>query len=368
MDEPTTVADYERSLRQAGLPLFVEGWSASEDVYTRALPLLALVFIVELAGAINVQWGPVANLFAILGGVVVVLVGFAIGNRIAHPDERRGFFSVPQRIGRPERVAFVIVPALLPLIFGGQWRSALVTALFNLLLLWLIWVIVGYGVVSILRWTGSRLFAQLASSFGLLVRALPLMMIFSLVLFFTTEMWQVFTVLPARLQFVLFSVLVLLGSAFMAARIPREVDQLEKEAGGDGPPLSKKQRANLGLVMFIAQALQVLIVTLAIFAFFVLLGVLAVPEATQAVWLGHPPTPVWLSFNLLGTEVVLTQQLVLVSGAIAAFSGLYFAIAVLTDGTYREEFLTQITDQMRATFQLRRSYLHALKERAPVVE
>ena len=149
----------------SSLPVFL--------VFVFVIVFFELVFIVELAGAINVQWGPVANLFAILGGVVVVLVGFAIGNRIAHPDERRGFFSVPQRIGRPERVAFVIVPALLPLIFGGQWRSALVTALFNLLLLWLIWVIVGYGVVSILRWTGSRLFAQLASSFGLLVRALP---------------------------------------------------------------------------------------------------------------------------------------------------------------------------------------------------
>ena len=46
-----------------------------------------------------------------------------------------------------------------------------------------------------------------------------------------------------------------------------------------------------------------------------------------------------------------------VSGALAAFSGLYYAIAVLTDGTYREEFLEEVTGSMRDTFRLRARYL-----------
>ena len=47
------------------------------------------------------------------------------------------------------------------------------------------------------------------------------------------------------------------------------------------------------------------------------------------------------------------------SAAIAAFSGLYYAIAVLTDSTYREEFLNEVTDEMRATFVARAEYLAA---------
>ncbi len=45
------------------------------------------------------------------------------------------------------------------------------------------------------------------------------------------------------------------------------------------------------------------------------------------------------------------------SAAIAALSGLYYAIAVLTDATYREEFLEEITVEMRATFAARVEYL-----------
>ena len=92
-----------------------------------------------------------------------------------------------------ELALFVIVPALLPLIFNGQWRSALVTAVGNLVLLGLIYAVVGLGLASILRWTLGRLAGQLRASLELFARAIPLLMIFSVVLFLTDEMWQVFT-------------------------------------------------------------------------------------------------------------------------------------------------------------------------------
>jgi hypothetical protein len=40
MDE---LAAYERRLRRAGLPLLIEDYSAYEDIFTRAVPLLSLV-------------------------------------------------------------------------------------------------------------------------------------------------------------------------------------------------------------------------------------------------------------------------------------------------------------------------------------
>ena len=46
-------------------------------------------------------------------------------------------------------------------------------------------------------------------------------------------------------------------------------------------------------------------------------------------------------------------------GAIAAFGGVYYAIAVLTDSTYREEFLEDIVGELRETFALRAEYLSA---------
>ena len=52
------------------------------------------------------------------------------------------------------------------------------------------------------------------------------------------------------------------------------------------------------------------------------------------------------------------------SGAIAAFGGVYYAIAVLTDSTYREEFLEDIVGELRETFRLRTEYL-ALRGSSP---
>jgi hypothetical protein len=49
------VAVYERSFRQAGLPLLIEDYSAREDVFTRAVPLLTVVLVVEVLGAIDLK-------------------------------------------------------------------------------------------------------------------------------------------------------------------------------------------------------------------------------------------------------------------------------------------------------------------------
>ena len=56
---------------------------------------------------------------------------------------------------------------------------------------------------------------------------------------------------------------------------------------------------------------------------------------------------------------MITVELLRVSAAIASFSGLYYAIAVLTDSTYREEFLGEVSESMRGTFRLRAQYLAA---------
>ena len=42
---------------------------------------------------------------------------------------------------------------------------------------------------------------------------------------------------------------------------------------------------------------------------------------------------------------------------IAAFTGLYFAISMLTDDVYRREFLEELTSEMRQSFRDRAEYL-----------
>ena len=59
------LAAYERQFRRAGLPMFVEGFSASTDVFNRAAPLLGLVFLGELLGAGQLDWTWWQNLLAV---------------------------------------------------------------------------------------------------------------------------------------------------------------------------------------------------------------------------------------------------------------------------------------------------------------
>jgi hypothetical protein len=59
----------------------------------------------------------------------------------------------------------------------------------------------------------------------------------------------------------------------------------------------------------------------------------------------------------------LTHELLRVATGTAAFSGLYYTVAMVVDSNYRDEFVTRVTEQMRETFALRAEYLRLLPAR-----
>ena len=352
MEAAQQLAGYERRFRRAGLPLFVEGFSASTDVFNRAAPVLGFVFCAELLGAGPLDWSWWPNLLAIAGALALLLAGIAVLNLA----QGRPLRAIPQRLGKTELAAFVVLPALLPLIFGGQLGSAAATLAANLLLLALIYAVFVYGLLAILRWVLARLAGQLASSLGLLAKAVPLLAIFALLSFTTEEMWDIFGAMSQLAFAAVIGLFVALGTAFLFVRVPREARRIEREACPDGPPLSRAQRVNVGLVLFISQAVQVLFVSLTIGGFFVVFGMLAIPEAVRIEWLDSPGNEL-LSLSIAGERFELTEELLRVAGGLAAFSGFYFAVAMLTDSTYREEFLEELTTEMRTSFRERAEYL-----------
>ena len=122
---------YERDFRRAGLPHFSEDFSAGTDVFNRALPLLVLVFCAPMQSAIDLGWEWWQNLLAVLGGLVVLLGGFAALNRA----RGRSLMAVPERVGKSELAGFVLIPALVPMIFGGRLGEAAALVAGNLLFL-----------------------------------------------------------------------------------------------------------------------------------------------------------------------------------------------------------------------------------------
>lgn len=357
-DDPVQeeLAQYERTFRRRGLPLFIEDYSAASDVFNRAAPLLVLVFVAEMIGAIELSWPFLLNVAAALGGLAILVTAFGILNRVLG----RGFWTLPDRLGPPELAAFVFIPALLPLIFGGQFRQVFGIIIGNALLLGLIYLVVGYGLLPTLFWALTRVADELAGSLARLVRALPLLLVFSLVLFLNAEMWQVFSSMPDEFVWIVGGLFVGLGGLFLILRLPGQVKELETEVRGDAPPLSRRQRMNVGLTLVVSQALQVFVVSVGVGAFFVAFGVLAVGSTVREAW-EVTNGEQWLQLELFGHEMVITEALLRVSAGMAAITGLYYAISILTDAVYRDEFMEGVTAEMREVFQDRARYLELRK-------
>jgi hypothetical protein len=353
------LARYEQRFRRAGLPLFIEDFSPTHDIFSRATPVLALVFIAEMIGATRLSWHWWQNLLAALGGLAVLIAGFGLLNLF----RGRRFWSFPTRFGTPELAVFVLLPALLPLATEVQLRQFFGVAVGNLLLVGMVYLVVGYGLIGTTVWGVRRLGTELANSVASLVRALPLLLVFSLVLFVNTEMWQVFAGMPVAFIVVLVIAFSLLSDLFLVLRLPKELDAIERDAGS-GPPLRRIQRLNLSVSLVIRQWLQGVVVSAGVGLFFVGFGMLAISRHIYENW--GIDTGDWShEFALFGYKLLISAALVKVAVGIATFTGLYYSISLMTDATYRAEWLDNITDELRELFTARTEYLELRARQVP---
>lgn len=346
------IAELERSFRRAGLPTFILGYSA-RHAFAKALPLLTLVFVLEILNALNLEFGFWPNVGFLAGGIVIALgiVG------LLNVARSRPLASPPTRVGPAEIVVFVLVPSLLPLIFGGQVTSATFTVFGNLAFIGIVYLVRGFGALSILEWAGLRFVGLFAASLTVLVRALSLLLFFLLVIFFTTETWQIWTVPRLPLFVAAAGLFVLLAAGFLLLRLPGSVRGLEQETQLQGERLSRPQRINVGLVVFLSQFLQVVFVAAAVWLFFVAFGSLLVSEGVREAWLGEPGTALWRIPFVADTTIVITAELLRVATGMASFAALYYAVATQLDEAYRDEVVERIAEQMKETFARRAEYL-----------
>ena len=356
-DDDARIRDLERGFRREGLPNLIVDYSVAEDVFTTAIPFLTLVFLAEVVNAFDANRGW-ENLLLGAAGLALLVIGFGILN----VTRRRPFLSIPSRVGVPELVAFVVLPALLPIVFSRQFLFGFNTVLVNSAVLALVYLVIGFGIASIVRWTGSRFFIQLASAFSVLIRAVPLLLFFSLISFFTTEIWQTFALSGTWTFWTAMVMFLALGLLFLVVRLPGVVREIQGDSAVGDQPLRPKERRNLALVALISESLQVLFVSAAVWLFYVVLGGLLVTEQVRSSWLGQPGDVLW-SFTIAGDPVQLTVPLLRVATAVAAFAGLYYAVAILLDPAYRDQFVDTLSEELRETFGRRAEYLELIERR-----
>jgi hypothetical protein len=377
---PDALREVEDWFVARGVPHLIDGYSARRDVLTRALPVLSLIFVAEVLGATELEWPWWANLLALIGGLAALLGIWAGANRF----RMRPALARPDDVGVPELAIFVLAPAVLPLLFGGHAGAAALTAVGNLAAIGLVYVGISYGVVPLTKWAAIHLLRQLGSVFGLSIRALPLLLVFGVLLVVNTEVWQMSSTLDTVSLAAVVTLFVAVGTALLAARIPREVHGLETWDGPDDlarrlantpaehlvdaercsrpPPLRRRHWANLGLVLLFAQGLQVLLVALSVGAFFAGFGILAITPETAQTWTGAGLDR-WASLDIGDRDLVLSGEVVNVAVFIGALAGLSFAISALTDESYRQEFFDDVISDLRQVLAVRAAYLAVLGTR-----
>jgi hypothetical protein len=289
--------------------------------------------------------------------------------------QRRSLVSRHQRsrIAGLSLVALVVSSAVGVAV--GAWTSASAGIACELAVLLLL--VLGYGwtflrLRPIVLWAIRRTFGSLRLMFPLLSRALPLLLLFITFLFINTEVWQVASTLSRQqlwLGVLLFAAIAVL---FLLARLPDEVRQVEEDAADDrlvescrGTPvadvattlrgvaypskLSRLPRVNLVLVLLFSQLVQVFVLSLVVYVFFLVFGKLAIDDVVINNWV-QPVTPpgehVPSDLPSLGEYLPISEQLFQVSVFLAAFSGLYFTVYAVTDSTYREQFFADLSHEL----------------------
>ena len=368
----------ERWFLRRGLPHLISDYRASEDVYTRVAPLLLVIFFLSSVGALRSEWSAAANTAAVIGGFVVLVGIVAAVNRL----RGRRWFQRPDSVGRTELAVFLLGPPAMALVVSGNLVGAGVTFLVLGTILAVISLGASFGVVPMVRWGVVQAAHQVGDAANLVIRTLPILLIFSAFLFINAEIWQVAADLTTTGLLLVIGLLAALGIAFLVFRIPRMLHQIGSFADVDevrsclpdtvevspsgpvelGAQLGRGARWNVGLVLTVSQGLQILLATLAIFGFYVLFGVAAIGEATVDQWVvgGLEQADVLQRFELLGQERVLTAAHLRTAAFIAAFGGLHVTVAALTDVTYREEFADEVIADIRSALAVRVVYLSAL--------
>ena len=281
-------------------------------------------------------------------------------------------------------VPLVLVVALLAAVAGGviAWVTgefsaapAVLVALAGVAILW--YALTALHARQIVRWALARTFGSLRFLLPMTTRALPMLLLAITFLFINTEVWQVASNLTVAAMWLVVVLFATLAIGFLLVRLPEEVDRADDDVDEallvracKGTPLEEAcrdlvadpeadpaahaevigyERWNLVLVLMIVQVVQVLLLSLSVFAFLLIFGSIIMTEPVMNAW-------------LTDSDINPTRALAQVSTFLAAFSGLYLTVLTVTDEQYRAQFFGSVTRELERAVGMRAVYL-ALRNR-----
>ena len=369
-----------------GLPLVLTRRVRSRHLIERSAPMVsavgALTAVTMLLADVTGD-APDYGYALRLGIIAVILLAAPFALYVLHrSDTSRG------EAGR-RTAAFVVMAifvVVMPVTVSGWSPAAAAEApafvAITLLAVWLTYV--GFG--SIAGWAFRFAWVQLGALGTLMSRALPLLML-TVVVFFTGELWQLAARMTRQRLWQVIGFLAVVAVLFMVTTIRDEVRALRDDravtndgagqndiaglladtplasTSGEMPPrtaLTRGEQINVVAVMVVSQAIQVVLFTAGLFAFFLALGIIAIPDDVAVLWsseevcaVGQPPC----AGTWFGVHVPIPQTVVHTSLFVAVLSGLYFTVSTSVDPLYRQRFFDPLIADLAVSLAGRDAYL-----------
>ncbi|GAB2835649.1 hypothetical protein [Lentzea nigeriaca] len=372
-----------------GAPTMIEGYGFRSHVLPRMLPALTFVAVGSLAWLVLLRSTGLSK-WVLLGVIVAVMVSAWIVLSL--------FVRRLPSFSRQTTVVLLVVYAAMPVIVpllqyvvndeiitpGAEnpkaelWINELWFIAFFGVAFVATMLATTYGLGALLKAAIRHVIADLRNSVHLLGRALPPMLFVTLFLFFTGELWQAMN----QLRWPRVSLIVLMFAAITvlaaAARLRDEIGRVEQDLRPEilkiackGTPLSAveiaeplppkrlngRQLRNLLIMLAIRQLVQAAVVGLALYSFFVVLGLIVATPEIAAQWIGGQVT----MSVIPGVPSAMLRNATL----FAAFGSMYFSVISMSDAEHRQRFFAPVLEKVERTLEVRAVYLE-VRERAGI--
>ncbi|MEZ0106998.1 hypothetical protein ABH920_000989 [Catenulispora sp. EB89] len=406
--------DVEKWFIKRGLPHFIENYKATDDVFTRALPLFVVLVVLQMGLELTsktVTWKD--RLIGGAIGLAAVLVIMLVANLVRQP---RRWYRWPRKIGPLEITLLVLLGPVVGKLSGAGWGAVVADFAANIGVLGLAYLLVAYAILPVLKWALRHSFEELGNLGNLASKALPMLALFGTFLFLNVDMWHIASSFDKRSQLwytaLFFAAITLL---FLMVRLPGEIKDLQGDyyleavvaASADTPlhehvgelddelpqlRTDRRQRVNMLFVLAFTQVIQILLLSVVVFLYFVTLGKLAVTDGQIADWLKTPECKVALPKHDLGTiqrlcgfdeeqakawykiiepgrlfgfparvpgtQLFFSEPLLRTAILLTTFSAFFFAVSAVTDEAYRKDFFESITGRLAKCLTVRCGYVN----------
>ena len=377
MTAPTR-RDVQEWFLNRGLPLVLTRRVRSRRLIARSAPVVsgigALIALTALIADFSDGHADIGTVLR-LGIMAAVLTAAPFVLYVLHQAG-----TTRSEAGR--RTAALLVMALFVIGFplvdrGWTGLTAAEVAGFGIVALVAVWLTY-LGIGSIVLWAFRFAWVQFGALGTLMSLAQPLLML-TVVVYFTGELWQLSARMTRERLWQTIGFLALVALLFMVVTIRDEVQALREDRSGrrdtaallDGTPLatgtepartplSLAEQVNVVAVMVVAQAIQVVFFTTGLFAFFLALGTIAIPDDVTVLWSAEQSCPVGqppCAGTWFGIHVPIPQTVVHTSLFVAVLSGLYFTVSTSVDPLYRQRFFEPLVADVAVSLAGRDAYL-----------